>query len=505
MSLGKKLFVGSASNVINLLLQIASGFVLMPMSIHALGESVFGIWTLFAVVTGYYTLLDFGLTQAVSRFISKAIGEQSGRDVASLTATAFYVFLVICLLAVGLTLLASCFTQGLFKTTDEARIFNDLLYIFCLNALIVYPTSVFSGLLVAHMRYDMVNGLRIVTTALKFFGTIWLLKAGYGIYSLAALATVSNLIEHLPKVFWAYRVDANLSIHPRQFAREKLRALFGYSTYTFVANLADLFRFQIPPFLITSYVSIAAVTHFRVGSRLIEFYTMFIVGVFSVLMPYFSRKHGESNHEEIRRNYLIASRLCVMLASFVGLSVIFYGDEFIRVWVGAGYEDAYQVLAVLCVGYLLALSQNPSISLLYGIGQQKFVAYTNLGEALCNFALCLVLIPRYGITGAAISIALPMTVSKLVVQPYFVSRVLQMGYAGFLANTFLIPLVISVALFALIALGIRQELHASYPSIIGWGMCHTVLFALTGFYLVLTRDERGRLSQLAFKVLGRGV
>jgi len=80
-----------------------------------------------------------------------------------------------------------------------------------------------------------------------------------------------------------------------------------------------------------------------------------------------------------------------------------------------------------------------------------------------------------------------------------------MGYAGFLANTFLIPLMISVALFALIALGIRQELHASYPSIIGWGMCHTVLFALTGFYLVLTRDERGRLSQLAFKLLGRSV
>ena len=74
MSRGVKLIRGSAVKITNFVLSIAISFYLMPFLIRSLGDSTYGIWTLVGEFLGYYGLMDIGLSSAVSRFISRAVG-----------------------------------------------------------------------------------------------------------------------------------------------------------------------------------------------------------------------------------------------------------------------------------------------------------------------------------------------------------------------------------------------------------------------------------------------
>jgi len=501
MSSVKRLMAGSVTNTINLVLQIVSGFIIMPITIIALGDSTFGIWTLVAAFMGYYGLMDFGLSSAVSRFISRAIGAKSSQDIAHFTATAFYVFVFICFAAILLTAIGSNFSWYLFKNSSETEIFNNLLFIFCLNALITFPSNIFNGCLVSHYRYDVINGLKIFSTLLRLLGTVILLKQGYGVYALAFLTTACNLIENVPKVIFAYKIEKSLSVSFKNFDVEKLKELFGYSVYTFIANVADTVRFQIAPLMITIFASVGAVTHFRVGYRLIEFYSLFIVGVYGVLLPYFSQKSGEENNDRSRENLLFVTKICVLMASFIGFSMIFYGDVFIQKWMGVEYKDAYEVLVVLTIGFMLALIQNPSLSYLYGIAQHKSIAFCNVGEAIANLILSLFLIKKFGILGAALSITLPMVITKLFVQPVFVSYFLKIKYSDYLLKTLLLPLLLSGCIFSMIGLVIYSRLTPSYLVLALYYIAHITLFIIIGYFLLLNDYDRKRILNMGQKFL----
>src|ERR1700730_13900511 len=73
-SVGRRLLSGSVLQVGNLFLTAVAAFFLMPFIVHHLGDRIYGFWALAASFIGYYSLLDFGLSSAVSQYMSIAIG-----------------------------------------------------------------------------------------------------------------------------------------------------------------------------------------------------------------------------------------------------------------------------------------------------------------------------------------------------------------------------------------------------------------------------------------------
>src|SRR5262245_7293697 len=107
MSRGAQLVRGSLVKVGNLFLGIAISFFMMPFLIGHLGERMYGLWTLVGSILGYYGVMDLGLSSAVSRFISRAIGRRDPEDIKRTICTGFYLFLGLGLLCVLATLVAA--------------------------------------------------------------------------------------------------------------------------------------------------------------------------------------------------------------------------------------------------------------------------------------------------------------------------------------------------------------------------------------------------------------
>ena len=68
---------------------------------------------------------------------------------------------------------------------------------------------------------------------------------------------------------------------------------------------------------------------------------------------------------------------------------------------GARFERGYAVMFILAVGMLARAAVGPAERLLNMLGEQQACAAIYAGAFAINLALCIVLIPRIGIEGAA--------------------------------------------------------------------------------------------------------
>ena len=172
----------------------------------------------------------------------------------------------------------------------------------------------------------------------------------------------------------------------------------------------------------SGFISVAAVTHYAIASRLSLYFLNLMVSSFGLLSPVFSQYHGGNDNARIKETFILGTKLAVSVAIFVALSLILYGDKFIGIWMGNDYLDAYAPLVILVIGMLSEVTQLPSMSYLQGLAKNRFLAYTAVIEGSVILTLGIYLAPIYGLIGVAFGSAIPMIIMKLCVQPLYICR-----------------------------------------------------------------------------------
>jgi O-antigen/teichoic acid export membrane protein len=248
-------------------------------------------------------------------------------------------------------------------------------------------------------------------------------------------------------------------------------------------------RFNADSFVITAFVGLAAVTHFRIAALMVSSFMNLMVGLIGTIQPWFSRMDAIGDYGAIKTKFLFAIKLSLCIASFVGFGFIVWGKPFIHRWMGSSYLDGYPCLVVLTFGYIAGLGQGPSTILLYAISKHKFFALMNLAEGIANLLLSLWLVKSLGIFGVAVGTAIPMVVSKLIVQPLYVCRVSFVPYGEYVREIASSVVVIVVALVVPGLISARFA-AANYYSLIAVALSSLVCYVPVIYLLLLTNAER---------------
>jgi O-antigen/teichoic acid export membrane protein len=136
------------------------------------------------------------------------------------------------------------------------------------------------------------------------------------------------------------------------------------------------------------------------------------------------------------------------------------------------------VLVVLVLSQFFAVSQTPSVALMFGISKHKFFALMSSVEGVLNLVLSLVLVRFYGLVGVALGTMVPMVLSKLVIQPLYVSRVSVVGYTEYvktMARTLATALVSLVLPFVVTMEFVRPD----YGVLFLLGSLSAIVYALS--------------------------
>src|SRR2546421_6613176 len=95
MSLAKTIARNVLSNWAGYAVQAIVGFLLTPYLLRSLGATRYGVWTLAMGLTGYYGLLDLGISSGIAQYLTRYLAEKDF-DRVNRTASTGFVALVAC-------------------------------------------------------------------------------------------------------------------------------------------------------------------------------------------------------------------------------------------------------------------------------------------------------------------------------------------------------------------------------------------------------------------------
>jgi O-antigen/teichoic acid export membrane protein len=486
---------GSALRVFHLFAITLVAFFLMPFLVHRLGDRIFGYWTLVAAVLGYYGLLDLGIVTAVQHHVAKSIGTASRESANRTISTAFYIFAGLGLLILAISVVIALLAGLFISDPADAHLFRTVLLLMGTGFAFGFPGRAFLGALCAHLRLDLVAIVGIAVLFVRTALIVVIIGRGGGIVALASIMLFSEIATYLAYYFALRKIQPGLDISHTFATRETLQQLFGYSGYALVVQISDQLRFFIDGWMVGIFVSVAAVTHYAIASRISQSFLSLIVALLGILAPWFSQLWGSSDLPGIRRVFIFGTKVSAVVSTIIASSLILYGRPFIASWMGPNYLDAYWPLVLLVAAIYLDVAQQPSVAYLYGVSRHRFLAWLTFAEAIANVALSIYWARRYGMIGVALGTLVPIVIAKFIVQPAYVCRTLKLSpgsyYLNLLGCSAAAPALTSVLIWAVLFRG------ATFSRV--WTVCFVIaaqalVCALVSFVVAFTREERSLLA-----------
>lgn len=492
---GKKLFQGSLLRATTTFLKIAIAFFMFPFLIHNLGDRTYGLWVLVMAFMDYYILLRLGFSSAVSRYVSRAVGQNDIKEQSYVVSTAFFFYLGISVIMIVFTLFLFFGGRIFVGDLQKMALFKTLILILGFSTALSPPLSVFRAIIDAHLEFKIIEYLNIAELALKNLLIYLFIKNGYGLISIACIFLGSRLLKSFIIVIYKNSHYKGIKINYNFFRKKTFKKLLPFSIYAFISQLANTLRYKVDALVITWFLGLSLLTHYNIASRLMTYYMLAISTFMGVFEFYFSQEEGRGDFDSIREKFFFSTKISTYLSVFIGCSLIFYGSPFILKWMGEKYLDSFNLLVILSISSIISLSQYTIGLVLLGISKIKFMAYLNLFEGVLNLFLSIILVQKFGLIGVALGTALPMALMKLTVYPFYISKVLKLNLVHYF-KTLLINLILPFLLLGLYFFAVHTILASSYKIIILLILGQTFYFGLIIYKFGFSKTEKNQILNI---------
>ena len=513
-----------------------------------LGERAYGIYVCASLFAGWCGLLDFGLTTTTSRFVTKYYALDDWDGLNEIGSTAIVLFGALSA-AVVLTALVACGVASFFTTEPDAPTLATALFCSGVSFAISKVSDGVCGVLRGALRQELTGGtvfvfrilFGVVNFAILFFGgRVVALVVGNAVLTLLQLGVyVALLRAAVPRFRFSLR----------SFRRGRVRELFEYGVFAFLAQVGETAVDRSDLLLISAFMSLNDVARYNlVVVTLCSYLTSFIRETSTWQTNWFAKlaastettlkSDAASTAEEREKNdatstseetengddaslnanakrtrcgndgcdvalsgEFFASRAAIHRASiywtlFLAGGVLAFGRAFVERWIGAAYLDVFPALA-LCVAAtaLYRGSSETNARALQGVARHRVLAVGAILHGAANVVLSVVFIYcGFGLYGVALGTVLPGVAIHFAWLPNATCRLLgerrRTYWARYLKTTAL-GVAALAGPFAVVLDCVKPE----YCSICAWGVFYVVGGAAALFALGTTAAEKRTLVE----------
>jgi O-antigen/teichoic acid export membrane protein len=207
----------------------------------------------------------------------------------------------------------------------------------------------------------------------------------------------------------------------RRLAREVEAGPTAYAAGTWLATSLPIFMVE-GFYLLLTYTDVLMLQQFRSPEDVAVYYaaakTLALVAFvyFSVAAATahkFTAYHVAGDRERLAAFVTDAVRWTFWPSLAATLVILALGRPFLWLF-GPGFVDGYPVMFVLAVGLLARASVGPVERLLNMLGEQRLCALVYAGAFAFNLVACIILIPRFGVMGAAVATATALAAESVL-------------------------------------------------------------------------------------------
>ena len=216
-----------------------------------------------------------------------------------------------------------------------------------------------------------------------------------------ALTNIIDLAFSGLFLFVIYKKNG-FAISKWKFSKRKAIELLKFSWPLALSMFLIAIYMKVDQIMIGNMLDSQQVGIYSVAVRLAGFWIVIPSVLVSTLMPYFVNLR-EKNNPLYHARLLQLYSLMFWMSVFVGTGAIIFGESTIRLLFGEAYVEAYAALTLnIWNGIFVSQAIARSIWMM-SENLQKYRLYNNIIAVTLNVMVNMLLIPRLGITGAALA------------------------------------------------------------------------------------------------------
>ncbi len=390
------------------------GFFFKVYIARQLGASALGIYamglSIVALASGFSHI---GLGSAGVRFISQYRTQKKWHFLrAYLQRTTLITAALGLVLSIAVYVLRYPISNSLFKKPEGA---TYMVYF----ALLIFLVSIQSVMQVFAQGFQNVGKQTIIGSFIKFpvkiVATIGLIAIGMGLsgYIIGEIvATLVSLVLFLILIW-------NL-IPPQVKAIKEInkipwdKNLLSLTGVFFGLKILAMFSSEIDKIVLGGFISPSDVGIYSVVLTLGGFIFILLSSLNSIFAPIIAEMYALDKHAELEKIYMATTRWILILSAPVAISLMTAGKSYLQIF-GNEFTEGKFALLIVAIGYLVNVSYGPIGMIAQMTGLEKKLFRYQIITNIISISLFWILIPLWGLTGAAIAISVNNVFSNILI------------------------------------------------------------------------------------------
>ncbi len=497
----KEMKIGMILNYISMLLEGVVIFLLNPFIIRKLGQEIYGVYSLMSSFTGYISVFEFGLGTTIIRYISKYNEEKNEIEKETFLSmvTIIYIFItiLIAILCVILyNLIDTIFANSL--SLEQIVLAKKLFIIIASSISITTIGSVFSAIISGYEKFVFSRTLILVTTILNIILSALILIINPTAIMLTMVPLIISIITIISNIIFVFK-KLHVKIKFHKWNHNLFNEIFKFSIFIFLQTLITQIYWRLDQLIIGMEMKNAAIALavYAVAMKVNDLVLAFTTVINRYQLPTVTKMTINKNNDITEYVGKIGKFVAILYVAIIFL-FIFYGQEFIKIYAGNGYEQAYIIVLIIIIPSAFSRIHGVGSDVLKAVNSHGAYTITLFMSSIINIILTILLIPKYGIIGAASATAVSIILGNTIAYYWCLYKKANISIIKLFKVTFKGFFVVCIVstIYNLTSLLIdNTNLVIYFAKIIGF----CIVYFLSVYYMILDEKTKLRIRNIIKK------
>lgn len=376
----------------------------IPIAIRYLGAEKFGIWTTISTVLAMMLVLDLGVANSLTNFISEAYARDDRAHASRYSTTA--IALMVCISGL-LGFAAAVLWPHLnwyeifhLSSRSESRSVSQAVAAAVLIFLIDLPARLAVKILGGYQELRTANLFAAVGSVGNLIAIVLLVHFRAGLAAMVAGSAGALVGADLACLIWVL-LFSKPWLRPRMshLSGAAARRMMQLGTEFFMLQIAGLVVFNSDNLVVTHYLGPAQVASYSVAWRLVGYAAVVQALLTPALWPAFSEAFERGDLAWVRHAFRRTMWITMGTALAFAVLFAFLGRWIIRVWATKAAVPGETLMLLMCAWVLISTFMNNTSTVLVARGETRLQAWLGVAAAALNLALSIWLVQRIGAEG----------------------------------------------------------------------------------------------------------
>lgn len=385
-------------------LPLAAAVPCIPILLKHAGVERFGLLTMVWALLGSSTLLDLGLSRALTQLVAGKTGRGEAEDIPALAWTSFLFLGGVGLLGgIAAALLAQPAVASWLRLgggLEEEALHSA--YLIALSFPLLLVTMAFRGILEGRQRFDLITWVRLPMGVASYAAPLAVLPFTARLEGLVAVLLATRLLTFLFLGFFAFREVPGLRGRPI-FRASELPALFSFGGWSSITTLMGAVIAGLDRFVIGAVHGAASVASYAAPFEMITKLWLIPWSIGAAVFPEFARRFpGDPASASV---LLLRGMKYNAVLTFPAVLLLFaFAEEVLALWLGVEFAGhSAGILRWLALAMVFSVQEQLLLAFLQGIGRPDSAAWLHAALIPVYLGVLVLFLRTFGIEGAAMA------------------------------------------------------------------------------------------------------